>query len=739
MMEKAIASILDGTQIGDCLFDAKNCKIMAQKKLEPTCMLIVFGELFSKEPQKPLGQCHFSSNITFTARVSEFLQNVSNGLVLLNLNLKDDSELERIHCIKGFKNSMSVVSFLVTTRFQKYRELEYAQKNIADHFVFRDELDTYVWWKIIDKSNEQYQYLPSNGVISKKKERIGARFIGASFFVLELKKKLQEISKFPVLKVVITRGPGVKKGLVVCDLYRQGQRKSVYCNSDNSSLVFQNIMEDKLFCSKEVVWNHKLTNKEKIFLQVNDGVLFLDKIGEMGNTFQIKLLQFLQKKMITLPLLRFQNCTLLYRGLEEFIFRDNWNSTLTYPCTAIFSQSKYMCSCLISSQQKILYRRRKVISTLIDSYANNINPYSLTILKWWVQQRISDWALGGNVSHNLFNTNEWRIVTFENGRTFEVLNSIGRQKNIQCFITRLHDFWLLNIQKEKFVISGQYRRLLPQKDLFTFPKIFLDKSKKVRWNILFFSDRIKEKKWNFHIYIFDETYRAIVVGKHPSKKLAVLDFNDDWIHIIRQARSGYQNKLWVIEESDKTLKFSHFFRVPNRVNLGLAIQYNYRFVDASWRKVCVFDKIEQTPIKSCWQINNEGFYVYHPVLMKKNLEETIENRRYDKENFWEFFEEKIVRKQRESTLGIIHLKLPQDKTDKRNNRELFCVNEASLLWYTHRRSTFFHVIDRIPQIAGQKAYWNQQIKRFVLNSGFKRMALFSVFKSKDKLDVQMRA
>lgn len=68
-----------------------------------------------------------------------------------------------------------------------------------------------------------------------------------------------------------------------------------------------------------------------------------------------------------------------------------------YESSKIYLQARIRQNNAIPARLLDEHRRRAIIAILIDSYAHNISAHSLTVLKWWFQQRAAQYKLGKTI------------------------------------------------------------------------------------------------------------------------------------------------------------------------------------------------------------------------------------------------------------------------------------------------------------------------------------------------------
>ncbi len=165
-------------------------------------------------------------------------------------------------------------------------------------------------------------------------------FIGQSPKIMEIKRLLDALSEEPEITVLLTGETGVGKEVAARYLHRQGPRKARPFQAINLTTVQKTLLESTLFGHVKGSFTGADRDAEGIFAQAQGGVLLLDEIGEVDTNIQVKLLRFLEDRIIR-PVggskdiqLDVQIIAATNRNLKEEVAKGNFREDLYHRIAA---------------------------------------------------------------------------------------------------------------------------------------------------------------------------------------------------------------------------------------------------------------------------------------------------------------------------------------------------------------------------------------------------------------------
>ena len=122
--------------------------------------------------------------------------------------------------------------------------------------------------------------------------------VGESEQMQELFKKMARILHRGVTQILITGETGSGKSLVARALHNHGPRKDNPFIAVNCGAIPDTLIESELFGHEKGAFTDAVQQKKGLFEVANEGILFLDEIGDLPIQTQSKLLHVLEEREI---------------------------------------------------------------------------------------------------------------------------------------------------------------------------------------------------------------------------------------------------------------------------------------------------------------------------------------------------------------------------------------------------------------------------------------------------------
>ena len=122
--------------------------------------------------------------------------------------------------------------------------------------------------------------------------------IGRSAAIEQVRESIAQIAPTPV-SVLITGQSGSGKNLVAEAIHRQSTRRDNPFLIVNCGAIPETLLESELFGHEKGAFTDARTKRQGIFEAAHRGTVFLDEIGEMSPSAQVRLLRVLDAKEVT--------------------------------------------------------------------------------------------------------------------------------------------------------------------------------------------------------------------------------------------------------------------------------------------------------------------------------------------------------------------------------------------------------------------------------------------------------
>ena len=246
----------------------------------------------------------------FFAKDEESLQRILGkdyviDLILLDLVLdkktKEKIGLKLIHDIQQVRPNVPII---IVTSDTDARTARAALKAGANDFLIKDDYSRQEWKDVFEKALQWRKTVQEHKQFKAKVEQIAEKeeqeyvFIGNSARILSIKQTLKVVAEEPNVTVLILGETGTGKEVAARFFHRQGIRRDKPFIAVNLSAIQESLLESTLFGSVKGAYTGSTRDVEGYFRQANGGILMLDEIGDINHDIQIKLLRFLENRVI---------------------------------------------------------------------------------------------------------------------------------------------------------------------------------------------------------------------------------------------------------------------------------------------------------------------------------------------------------------------------------------------------------------------------------------------------------
>jgi two-component system response regulator PilR (NtrC family) len=216
-------------------------------------------------------------------------------LVISDIKMKDGSGIDLVRDVKAGNAETLVVmmtAFATTENAIQALKLGAADYILKDNENFVDEIKI-----AVAKALEFYRLRQEHRLLKRyfSKENGISSIIGNSPKMKELFHAIETIG-LTQSTVLISGESGTGKELVARAIHLQSNRSELPFVSINCGAFPESLLESELFGYMKGAFTGATMNKKGLFEVSHKGTMFLDEIGEMSLSMQVKLLRVLQEK-----------------------------------------------------------------------------------------------------------------------------------------------------------------------------------------------------------------------------------------------------------------------------------------------------------------------------------------------------------------------------------------------------------------------------------------------------------
>ena len=216
-------------------------------------------------------------------------------LALLDLNLGTENGIDVLKALKELDPELlviiitgygSVESAVESLQLGAFHYMKKPFKADALRLIVKLALKTQTLKREVRKLKRDGGVLPGRSPI-----------IGRSEAFHEVAALVREIARIPST-VLITGESGTGKELVARAIHDMSDRKDAAFIAINCASIPAALLESELFGHEKGAFTGASSRKKGLFEEAHHGTIFLDEIGEMDMTMQVKLLRVLQERTL---------------------------------------------------------------------------------------------------------------------------------------------------------------------------------------------------------------------------------------------------------------------------------------------------------------------------------------------------------------------------------------------------------------------------------------------------------
>ena len=229
------------------------------------------------------------------ARALELLREEPADLIISDVRMPDMNGIELLRKVREFLPDAGVVMMTAFATVETARE---AFKLGADDFIQKpfdvDELKL-----IVEKTLERLRLLQENRAFRRAQRERGRldQIIGHSQKMQAVYQMIETVAQVQST-ILITGESGTGKEMVARAIHNLSPRADKPFMPINCGAFTETLLESELFGYVRGAFTGATANRKGLFEAADKGTIFLDEIGEMSPTMQVKLLRVLQERKV---------------------------------------------------------------------------------------------------------------------------------------------------------------------------------------------------------------------------------------------------------------------------------------------------------------------------------------------------------------------------------------------------------------------------------------------------------
>jgi len=225
----------------------------------------------------------------------ELLQTEPADIIISDVKMPDMDGIELLRSVRETQPDLGVV---LMTAFASVETAREAFKLGADDFI-QKPFDVEELKLIVRKTLEKQALIDENRAFKRAQRERGSvrNIIGSSAQMDAIFQMIETVAEVQST-VLVTGESGTGKELVARAIHDLGPRAEKPFISINCGAFTETLLESELFGYVKGAFTGANTNRKGLFEAANKGTIFLDEIGEMSPSMQVKLLRVLQERRV---------------------------------------------------------------------------------------------------------------------------------------------------------------------------------------------------------------------------------------------------------------------------------------------------------------------------------------------------------------------------------------------------------------------------------------------------------
>jgi len=225
-------------------------------------------------------------------------------LVLLDLVFDDSNpdHLQGLEFLPYISNNFPDIPVIVMTNYSNINIIVQAVKAGASDFFSKKELDWTAWkYRLVQYARSSSKIRELNKkTISLEREIGESEILGKSEEIEYVRLKLKDVAQNSNEVTLFLYGEtGTGKNLAVRYFREHSHRKNKPYKEFSISELSPTVLESELFGHVKGAFTGAIESKIGLFEAANEGILFLDEIGDYDLGIQSKIMRFIENKTIS--------------------------------------------------------------------------------------------------------------------------------------------------------------------------------------------------------------------------------------------------------------------------------------------------------------------------------------------------------------------------------------------------------------------------------------------------------